>query len=93
MLHGITIKPIKRSNDERGSFAELYRQDWKDLFQEENPVQANLSTTYPAVIRAWHRHTRGQTDYFIVLRGVAKICAYDEKTKALDEVISIGSDM
>jgi dTDP-4-dehydrorhamnose 3,5-epimerase len=93
MLEGITIKPLKRMNDERGAFTELLRQDWKDLLDKELPVQANFSVTYPGTIRAWHRHVRGQTDYMIVTKGSLKICIYDEKTGKLDEIISSGQDL
>ena len=45
------------------------------------------------MIRAWHRHHRGQVDYFITVRGATKICAYDDTEKSstrgnLDEIIS-----
>lgn len=93
MLKGITVRPIKRLNDERGFFAEVFREDWKDLLSEERPVQANLSATYSGTIRAWHRHVRGQTDYFVVLDGGLKICAYDDEVKELDEIISMGRDL
>jgi dTDP-4-dehydrorhamnose 3,5-epimerase len=93
MLKGIVIKPLKRANDERGSFTETLRLDWKDLLGEDCPAQANVSITYPGIIRAWHRHVRGQVDYFIVLDGALKICAYDEKTKELDEMVSTGQDL
>jgi dTDP-4-dehydrorhamnose 3,5-epimerase len=92
VLKGVAIKPLKRLNDERGSFTEVLRVDWKDLLGEDRPAQANFSTTYPGMIRAWHRHLRGQTDYFIVLKGALKICAYDEETKELDEIVSTGQD-
>jgi dTDP-4-dehydrorhamnose 3,5-epimerase len=93
VLKGITIKPIKRLNDERGFFAEVFRQDWQDLLNEERPAQANFSSTYPSVIRAWHRHLKGQTDYFVVVNGELKICAYEEKTKELNEIVSTGRDL
>jgi dTDP-4-dehydrorhamnose 3,5-epimerase len=82
------VKPIKRLPDERGFFTEVMRTDWKDLFEEDEVAQANLSSTYPGIIRAWHRHLRGQTDYFLALKGSIKICAFDDKTQELDEVIS-----
>jgi dTDP-4-dehydrorhamnose 3,5-epimerase len=88
MLEGIRVKPINRLPDERGFFTEVMRKDWKDLFAEDVIVQANLSLTYPNIIRAWHRHLKGQTDYFLALKGFIKICAFDEKTQELDEVIS-----
>ena len=93
MLAGITIKPIKRFPDERGFFAEVMRKDWKELFAEDTVAQANLSYTYPGTIRAWHRHLRGQNDYFLALRGMIKICAFDEKSGELNEIISSGLDL
>ena len=88
MLQGIRVKPISRLPDERGFFTEVMRKDWKDLFGEDTVAQANLSSTYPSVIRAWHRHLRGQVDYFLALKGLIKICAFDDETKELNEVIS-----
>ena len=92
MLEGVQIKPLERKFDERGFFLELMRKDWKELFKEDNLVQANLSITYPGIIRAWHRHLRGQIDYFIALKGAIKICAYNEETGELNEIISTGND-
>jgi dTDP-4-dehydrorhamnose 3,5-epimerase len=69
------------------------RNDWKELFGEDKIAQVNHSFTYPTVIRAWHRHLRGQVDYFLVLKGTIKICAYDDQTGELDEVVSSGSDL
>jgi dTDP-4-dehydrorhamnose 3,5-epimerase len=93
MLPGIMIKPLKRNVDERGFFSELIRLDWKDILGEDGIVQANLSITYPGIIRAWHKHERGQVDYFIVLKGALKICAFDDNTKELDEIISTGENL
>jgi dTDP-4-dehydrorhamnose 3,5-epimerase len=69
---------IKINPDERGSFCEILRQDWKELLDDEWITQANLSYTYPGVVRAWHRHLRGQVDYFLVVQGSLKICVYDD---------------
>jgi len=93
MLNGIIIKPIKRLSDERGFFTEVMRRDWKDLFGNDSIVQANFSFTYPNVIRAWHRHQKGQTDYFIALKGAIKICAFDEKTEELNQIVSSGQNL
>jgi len=93
VLEGIQIKPLKRRPDERGLFMELMRRDWTELFREDKVVQANLSMNYPGIIRAWHRHLRGQVDYSIVLRGALKICAFDEDSGELDEIVSTGSDL
>lgn len=88
MLQGVRVKAVSRLPDERGFFCEVMRKDWKDLFGEDTVAQANLSFTYPGVIRAWHRHLRGQTDYFLALKGAIKICAFDDKTQELNEVVS-----
>ena len=62
------------------------RQDWTDIIGEP-VVQANMSFTYPNIVRAWHRHLRGQVDVFLVLDGALKICAYDDASHKLVEVI------
>ncbi len=79
MLPGVKVHDLKKNLDERGFFAEIIRQDWADLLGEDTLVKANLSYSYPGMIRAWHRHNRGQVDYFIVVQGWMKICAYDDR--------------
>jgi len=37
------------------------------------------SLSYPGVIRAWHRHTRGQIDHFVCPSGRIKIGIYDDR--------------
>jgi dTDP-4-dehydrorhamnose 3,5-epimerase len=93
MLTGIVVKPLKRIPDERGFFTEIFRNDWKDLIEEEKIAQANLSISYPNIVRAWHKHKRGQIDYFIVIKGALKICAYDDATQELNEIISTGNNL
>ncbi len=93
MLDGIKTKSLIRHLDERGSFTEIMRKDWKDILEEDEFTQANLSVTYPAITRAWHRHLKGQVDYFICLNGAIKICVYDDETRELDEIISTGDDL
>ncbi len=91
-LAGVKTYEINLIPDERGFFAEGIRQDWQD-FIDEWVVQANLSYSYPGMVRAWHRHLRGQVDYFLVVRGAMKICAYDEATRKLVEVIGSGEKL
>lgn len=91
MLPGVRVYNIKKNVDERGFFAELFRHDWS--FTERDIItQANLSMSYPGVIRAWHRHSMGQVDYICAIKGILKVCAYDDsegsETKGqLDEII------
>lgn len=98
MLAGVRIHDLQKNVDERGFFAEVIRQDWRDLLGDDTIAQANLSYSFPGMIRGWHRHNRGQVDYFIVLSGSIKICAYDDtqgsQTRGqLDELIASGEKL
>jgi len=92
MLPGVRVYDIKKNIDERGFFAELLRLDWESFVEGDNIAQVNLSMSNPGIIRAWHRHSRGQVDYICVVNGTLKVCVYDDrkgsKTKGqLDEII------
>ncbi len=87
-LKGVKTYEVKILSDERGFFAEALRADWKEFLEDEQITQTNLSYSYPNVVRAWHKHTRGQIDHFLVLKGAMKICAYDEETGKMAEVIA-----
>ena len=87
-LKGVKTYEIEILPDERGFFTEALRADWKEFLEDEQITQINLSYSYPHVVRAWHKHTRGQIDHFLVLKGAMKICAYDEKTGKMVEVIA-----
>jgi dTDP-4-dehydrorhamnose 3,5-epimerase len=84
MLRGVETRPLIKHADERGFFTELVRQDW---IGDDSLQQCNFSITYPGVVRAWHRHTRGQTDQFVILQGAIKLCAFDDATAELNEII------
>ncbi len=86
-LKGVKAYEINILPDERGFFSEALRADWKEFLEDEQVTQINLSYSYPNVVRAWHKHTRGQIDHFLVLQGAMKICAYDEETGKMAEVI------
>jgi dTDP-4-dehydrorhamnose 3,5-epimerase len=90
-LQGVKVMDIVKTPDERGYFAEVGRKDWTDLYKEEWISQANLSYSYPGMIRAWHRHSRGQIDYFVVLKGAMRIVAYDgdSNSKTYSKLVEI----
>lgn len=93
MLPGVRVWDVAKFVDERGFFAEIVRADLGEPLGGDTVVQTNLSMSYPGMIRAWHRHRRGQVDYFVVVRGAVKICAYDDDpaspTKGqLDEIVA-----
>jgi dTDP-4-dehydrorhamnose 3,5-epimerase len=92
MLPGITVKSLSRFPDERGFFTEIMKKNWPDIGMDDI-VQANYSVSYPAMIRAWHSHVKGQVDYFVVLDGALKICAFDDESGELTEIISTGENI
>jgi len=92
MIKDIVVKDLVKNVDERGFFSEFMRQDWKDILLEDMIVQFNLSCSYTNIVRAWHRHLLGQTDYFICVDGAVKSCAYDDREDSetygeLDEIV------
>lgn len=96
MLPGVRLHDLKRNTDERGFFTELFRDDWKDFIDNDKIVQVNISMSKPDVIRAWHHHTRGQIDYFFVIKGEVKIGVYDgregSKTKGKYDMIRLSGE-
>lgn len=86
-LKGVEVRELALHPDARGFFCELYRQDWSSFFSED-VVQVNLSSTFPGVVRAWHRHARGQVDYFIVISGTVQMCAYEASSHELSCVVA-----
>ena len=52
--------------------------------------------TYPSLIQAslgLDTSTKGgQVDYFVCIKGAIKICAYDDETQELNEIISTGEN-
>ena len=83
-MPGVRTIDLTMLPDERGFFMESLRLDWKDFMAEDQIVQVNTSFTYPGIIRAWHRHIRGQVDYFYVAQGALKICAYTNDNESID---------
>ena len=78
-LPGVRTYDLTVFPDERGFFSEAARKDWSELLEHDEIVQVNVSFSYPGMIRAWHRHLKGQIDCFLVLQGAMKICAYDDR--------------
>lgn len=76
MIDGVHVKKLRKNADERGHLTEMIRSDW-DIFEKFE--MSYYSITYPRVIRAWHRHKRGQVDYFVVPQGHAKVAIYDDR--------------
>ncbi len=94
LIDGIELKQLKKNVDERGYLCELLRKDW-GIYKEF--AMTYFSTTYPGVVRGWHRHPRTkQKDYMCILQGTGKIVVYDDRegspTKGVVNEFVIGED-
>jgi len=77
MIEGVQTRQLRVNADERGHLVEIYRDDW-DVY-DPDPSMSYYSMTYPGVVRAWHRHRRGQVDHFVCPRGRMKVGVYDDR--------------
>jgi len=73
VIEGLQRIPLRRFEDERGWFAEIYRAS-----RIEKPVrQTNVSFSRAGVIRGLHFHRRGQDDLFACLQGMLRVVVLD----------------
>lgn len=89
----IKIKDLEKRLDDRGYFAEIMREDWRELLSGQEIKQVSLQMSYPGTIRAWHRHSRNQYDTLIVIDGSMQIAVYDDVSGQLDEVVIGGEKL
>lgn len=80
MIEGVESRSLQPNVDERGHLVEMFREDWDEF--EPRPAMAYYSLTYPGVVRAWHRHTRGQVDHFVCPSGRLKVAVYDDREES-----------
>jgi dTDP-4-dehydrorhamnose 3,5-epimerase len=73
MINGVKRKNLRVIPDERGRVMEILRRD-DDLFGEFGQVY--MTTTYPGVVKAWHKHEK-QTDNIACVCGTVKMVLYD----------------
>ncbi|GFP23902.1 dTDP-4-dehydrorhamnose 3,5-epimerase, partial [Candidatus Hakubella thermalkaliphila] len=73
MIDGVKIKKLRVIPDERGFLMEMLRSD-DEIFEKFGQVY--VTAGYPGVVKGWHYH-RKQTDYFTVVKGMAKVVLYD----------------
>lgn len=78
MIDGVKTKKLKVLPDERGRLMEILRRD-DDLFL--NFGQVYMTTTYPSVVKAWHKHEK-QTDNVACIQGMIKLALYDAREKS-----------
>jgi dTDP-4-dehydrorhamnose 3,5-epimerase len=76
-IHGVEVRDLQVNTDERGHLVEVFREDWE--LYDPDPAMSYYSLSYPGVIRAWHRHLRGQVDHFVCPQGRIKVGIYDDR--------------
>lgn len=77
VIHDVETRKLEVNADERGHLVEIIREDWDDYDHE--PAMSYYSMTYPGIIRAWHRHLKGQVDHFVCPKGRIKVGIYDDR--------------
>nr|ABQ75998.1 dTDP-4-dehydrorhamnose 3,5-epimerase and related enzyme [uncultured haloarchaeon] len=82
MIHDVEVRSLQKNVDERGQLTEIWRSDWDFYAGDDEPKMSYFSETHPGIIRAWHRHHRGQIDHFVVPRGKAKVGIYDDREES-----------
>ena len=75
MIDGVKTKKLKVIPDERGRLMEILRED-DELFVKFGQVY--MTTTYPGVVKAWHKHTK-QKDNVACIQGMIKLVLYDSR--------------
>jgi len=73
MIDGVRMKALKVVPDERGRVMEILRRD-EDLFEKFGQVY--MTTIYPGVVKAWHKHEK-QADNIVCVAGMVKMALYD----------------
>jgi len=75
-ISGVWRRRVRSEQDERGSFAELWRGSLTRLFPAWRVAQANLSRSRAGVLRGLHFHQQ-QTDLWTLLDGRAVVGLVD----------------
>ena len=78
MIEGVTVIPLKRIPDERGTVSHMLKVV-DPHFREFGEIY--FSSIYPGVVKAWHLHTRMTLNYACIV-GNIKIGLYDEREKS-----------
>lgn len=73
MIDGVKVKPLKVIPDERGRLMEMLRAD-DEMFEKFGQVY--VTTTYPGVVKAWHKHMK-QADNMACVVGMIKVVLFD----------------
>jgi dTDP-4-dehydrorhamnose 3,5-epimerase len=73
MIDGVKVKKLRVIPDGRGRLMEILRGD-DALFLKFGQVY--MTTTYPGVVKAWHKHEK-QADNIACVAGMIRMALYD----------------
>ncbi len=78
MIHGVSVRPLRKIPDERGAVMHMLRADDPhfDRFGE-----IYFSMVYPGVVKGWHVHRRMTLNYAVV-SGMVKLVLYDDRPES-----------
>ena len=92
MIEDVSVRPLKRIVDERGSVMHMLRRD-DPWFVEFGEIY--FSTVKPGVVKGWHLHKKMTLNYAVV-SGRIKLALYDDRegsrTKGELQEILLGGD-
>lgn len=87
VLEGVWRRKLEFRGDDRGAFAEIWRESWTEGLPSLVPGammrQGNLSRSHARVLRGMHMHER-QADLWIVLEGRAFVALVDLRAALAD---------
>ncbi len=75
MIDGVVVRTLESNPDERGRLVELFR---VDVPGAHLVGQVHMTTLFPGVVKAWHRHRR-RTDTLTVVSGLVRLGLYDTR--------------
>lgn len=78
MIHGVTVKPLKKIADERGMIYHMLRSNDRE-FKKFGEIYFSL--VYPGIVKGWHLHTKMTLNY-AVIQGMVKLVLYDPRSKS-----------
>ena len=92
MIQDVTIKPLKRMPDERGTVMKM-QESTDPEFKGFGEVY--FSTVYPGVVKGWHMHPETWLNYCVV-HGMIKLVLFDDRphspTRGEIQEIFMGDD-
>lgn len=78
MIDGVTIRPLRKIPDERGSVLHMLRNDDAGF---SGFGEIYFSSVHPGAVKGWHLHKRMELRYAVPV-GMIKLVLYDDRPKS-----------